>query len=130
MSIKKSLDQLKNTDVYSLLMFALYKFQGIAEYSALSELVYILDKDNLMRLIRYFGGVTLTIPTAQELEQLTYSLLLYQYVNIEKLPYEEAIKKLGHSPIDLRIVKSNYLRLCDLLKNYEFKSRSSVDDKN
>lgn len=119
-NIKKSLTTLKEMDLYSLALFSLYKLVGIPEYSSLSELVYILDKDNLLNLCEYFGGQTIKIPTIDELTSLVHSLLLYQYVRVEKMPYEEAVKLIGHESKDLRRVKSNYHSLCKVLDNYSF----------
>lgn len=119
-SVAKSLTALKEMDLYSLALFSLYKLVGIPEYSSLSELTYILDKDNLLNLCEYFGGQTIKIPTIDELTSLVHSLLLYQYVKIEKMPYDEAIKLIGHESKDLRRVKSNYHGLCKVLDNYSF----------
>lgn len=115
--------KLKDMDLYSLALFSLYKLMGTAEYSSLSEMVYVLDKDNLLNLCEYFGGQTIKIPTIDELTNLVYSLLLYQYVKIEKMPYDEAIKLIGHKSCDLRAVKSNYRKLCEVLKDYTFNTR-------
>lgn len=67
----------KELDIYSLILFALFKLRDIPDYLVLSELVYILDKDSLLKLCEYFGGTTIHIPTIDELESLLYSLLLY-----------------------------------------------------
>ena len=115
--------KLKDMDLYSLALFSLYKLMGTAEYSSLSEMVYVLDKNNLLNLCEYFGGQTIRIPTIDELTNLVYSLLLYQYVKIEKMPYDEAIKLIGHKSCDLRTVKSNYRKLCEVLKDYTFNTR-------
>lgn len=82
-----------------------------------------MDKENLLNLCEYFGGQTIRIPTTTELESLVYSLLLYQYVKIEKMDYDEAIKLIGHESKDLRAVKSNYRKLVDVLQNYTFQTR-------
>ena len=118
-----NIDNLKKRDVYSLMLFVLYKLRDIPEYSSLSELAYILDKDNLLKLCEYFGGVTLTIPTIDELSSIVYSLLLYQYVNIENMEYSEAIKLLRCSSESLRKVKSDYKKLLKILDNYSFNAR-------
>ena len=123
MSIRKELKNLKEIDIYSLILFALFKLKDIPEYATLSELAYILDKDNLLKLCEYFGGMTITIPTIDELESIVYSLILYQYVNVDKMSYPEALKIIGHKSSDLRKVKSNYNKLCTILEQYEFKSR-------
>ena len=122
--IKQNLDILKTTDVYSLLMFVLYKLIDVPEYSSLSELVYILDKKNLLKLCEYFGGTTIKIPTMQELNQLTYALLLYQYVDIDHMEYNAAIALIGHESKDLRQVKIAYNKLKEVLQNYQFINRT------
>ena len=48
--IKEELAKLKDSDIYSLIMFALFKIRDIPEYSAISELSYLLDKKNLLNL--------------------------------------------------------------------------------
>ena len=77
MKIKEAVATLKETDIYSLMLFAMFKLRDIPEYSSLSELVYILDKDSLLKLCEYFGGTTIKIPTIEELETLLYALTIY-----------------------------------------------------
>jgi hypothetical protein len=124
--IKQELENLKQMDLYSLILFSLYKMIDIPEYSSTAELAYVLDKENLLNLCEYFGGQTIKIPTLQEIESLTYSLLLFQYVNIEGMNYEEAISLIGHESKDLREIKSNYEKLMKVLSKYEFKPRERV----
>ena len=123
MRTKQELDNLKTKDIFSLMLFALYKLKDIPEYSSLSELAYILDKNSFLKLCEYFGGLTITIPTIEELECILYSLVLYQYVDIEKIEYDEAVKLLGRKKCDLRKVKSDYLRMKNILDSYDFVSR-------
>lgn len=123
MKIKEELAKLKEMDTYSLILFALYKLRDIPEYSSISELAYVLDKKNLLKLCEFFGGITLTIPTIEELESLVYSLVLYQYVDVENMPYEDALKIIGHRSSDLRKVKTDYVKLKDILSEYNFESR-------
>lgn len=123
MTIKEELDKLKTTDLFSLLLFVLYRIRGIEEYSAISELAYVLDKQNLLNLCEYFGGLTITIPTIDELESLINSLLIYQYVNIDGYSYNEAIKKIGFNSYQLRKVKKDYNKIVDILDNYSFPKR-------
>lgn len=120
MTIKEELNQLKETDVYSMLLFILYKMKNIEEYSTLSELAYVLDKTNLLNLCEYFGGLTIKIPTIEELESLLNSLLLYQYVELDGIPYDDAIKKIGFQSYDLRKVKKDYLKIMKILEDYSF----------
>lgn len=118
--MKKNLNSLKETDQYSLLLFVLYKLTGIKEYSAISELAYVLDKDNLLDLCNIFGGRTIRIPTLDELESLTHIVLLYKYVNNDNMDYDRAVKIIGFKSSELRHVKSMYLKVCKILDNYKF----------
>ena len=124
--IKNNIENFKQTDFYSLLLFVMYKSIQIPEYSSLSQLAYVLDQKNLLNLCEYFGGQTIKIPTIKELENLVYSLLLYQYVKIDKMEYGAAVALLGHKSCDLRQVKKNYTELCQVLDNYKFTSQESV----
>ena len=127
--IRNNIENLKQTDFYSLLLFSLFKMTEVPEYSSLSQLAYVLDKDNLLNLCEYFGGQTITIPTTKELESLVYSLLLYQYVKIDKMDYEEAIELIGHESCELRQVKKRYHALCKVMDKYTFIPQESVKHK-
>lgn len=118
--MKKNINTLNERDTYSLLLFCLYKIKELPEYSTLSELVYILDKDNLLKFCEYFGGTTLTVPTIEELQLSLFALLLYQYVDIDKIPYEKAICQIGCKSSDLRAIKAFYSKIKNVLDNYSF----------
>lgn len=123
MTIKSELNKLKTTDLFSLLLFVLYKIRNIEEYSTISELAYVLDKDNLLNLCEYFGGITIRIPTIDELESIVNSLLVYQYVDIDGYEYKDAIKKIGFDSNQLRQVKKDYNKIVEVLKDYSFTKR-------
>lgn len=118
---KEKLNSMKMTDVYSLIMFALFKLREVPEYSSLSELAYILDGKHLFNFLEYFGGTTIKIPTLAEFKVVIESLLLYQYVNIENIEYNQAIKLLDITEdISIKDVKNCYAKLVDILNTYEF----------
>ena len=123
MKVKEELSNLKETDIYSLMMFVLYKMIDIPEYSSISELAFILDKDNLLKLCEYYGGTTIKIPTIQDLESIVNSLLLYQLIDIQGNSYEDAVKILGSSSSELRVIKQNYLKVRDVMRSYDFVPR-------
>ena len=123
MRIKENLITLSDMDTWSLVLFVLYKIKDIPEYSTISELAYVLDKDNLLKLCEYFGGLTIKIPTIDELELLVHSLVLYQYVNIDGMEYDKAIEIVGKDSLDLRAIKSGYIKICEILSKYKFSPR-------
>lgn len=124
MRVKEDIAKLNEVDSYSLILFVLYKLKDIPEYSAISELAYVLDKDNLLRLCEYFGGLTIKIPTIDEFEEIIHSLLLYQYVDIDGKSFDEALKLLGNRATDIRIIKKNYNKIKQILENYTFNNGS------
>lgn len=124
MKIKDEIATLKDTDIYSLMMFVLFKIKDIPEYSALSELSFILNKESLLTLCEYYGGLTIKIPTIQELELLINALLLYQLIDVQGNSYETAIKILGSGSSELRVIKQTYLKVREVMSNYEFKPRA------
>ena len=118
MTIKEELNNLKLNDTYSLILFILYKLRDIPEYSGISELAYTLDEENFLNLCEYFGGLTITIPTIQELKDITDALLLYQLVDLDGCDYEVAIKKIGFSSPQMRHVKKIYKSIKEVIKDY------------
>jgi len=90
--INERLNTLEKTDVYSLMLFALYKLRDVPEYTALSELSYILDGSNLSKFLSFYGGMTLKIPTLKDMRLMIQALLLFQLVNLEETELEDAIK--------------------------------------
>ena len=124
--IRNNIQNLKDTDFYSLILFTLFKMTDNPEYSSISQLAYVLDKDNLLKLCTYFGGQTIRIPTMPELESLIYALLLYQHVKIDGMDYEEALSLIGHESEELREVKKNYKALCKVMAKYSFVPQDKV----
>ena len=121
MKIKQEVLNLKQTDIYSLLLFVLFKLRDVPEYSTLSELAYVLNKDNLLKLCEYFGGLTIKIPTIDELESMVYSLTLYQYINIENKSMQEALKLIGKpANVDITTVKNDYLKIVEIMQDFSF----------
>lgn len=121
--LKRDLTKLKKQDIYSIILFCLFKMKAMPKYATLSELVYILDKDSLLKLCEYFGGMTITIPTIDELESLIYALLLYQKVNIEKQDLNEVLQTINFKTHNIKDIKEDYLKLTEILNEYEFPSR-------
>lgn len=126
-SIQRELDSLKTNDIYSLLLFVLYKLRDIEGYSTLSELAYVLDEENFLNLCEYFGGLTITIPTIDEVEDTIDALLLYQHVDLDGYGYKEAIKLIGFDSNKLRHIKIIYKQIKNVLNKYSFNKEDEIE---
>ena len=118
-NIKKNLNSLHLSDIYSLMLFVLFKVQEIPEYAVTSELCYLLDGANMTRLLTYFAGRTITFPTESEMKIVTNALLMYQYINIDGETFTAAQNKLeGLSKKEKDQVTDLYVELLPIMKQY------------
>jgi hypothetical protein len=101
------------------MLFVMYKVQDVPDYAVLSELCYLLDGSNLTRLLTYFAGKTLKIPTEVEFANLSKALLLYQYINLDGNSLTEAQSKLEDvTPKQKEQITELYLKIIPVMKQY------------
>lgn len=117
------LNTLTDGELDSLLLFALYKMVGVPEYSLLGELAFLLDRRTLIKVLGYFGGTTIKIPTLLEFQTITDALLLYEYVDMEGQDFDKAFALLTQDKTLSKRdkIKKAYFTICDILKDYELK---------
>ena len=120
MSIKNELSNLKNADIYSLLLFTLFQCRNTNEYSALSELAYLLDEKNLLNLLEYYGGMTITIPKIEELELLLCGLSVYKSVNIDGKTLSESLSHYINHTFSVEDIQKAYSQIVNVMTNYSF----------
>lgn len=129
-SIKNSLNSLHLSDIYSLMLFVLFKVQEIPEYAVASELCYLLDGANMTRLLTYFAGRTVTFPTESEMKVVTNALLMYQYINIDGNTFTAAQNKLEKlTKKEKDKVTELYVQLLPIMKQYNI-DRSQIQKNN
>lgn len=129
-SIKKNLNSLHLSDIYSLMLFVLFKVQEIPEYAVASELCYLLDGANMTRLLTYFAGRTITFPTESEMAIVTNALLMYQYINIDGDTFTAAQNKLEKlTKKEKDKVTELYVQLLPIMKQYNI-DRSQIQKNN
>ena len=118
-NIKKNLNNLHLSDIYSLMLFVLFKVQEIPEYAVTSELCYLLDGANMTRLLTYFAGRTVKFPTESEMTIVTNALLMYQYINIDGETFVTAQNKLENlTKKEKDKVTDLYVQLLPIMKQY------------
>lgn len=117
LTIKNSdIDKLKDNDILSIALFALYKMREIPEYSTLCELSYVVDKDSLLSLCEFFGGMTIKIPTIKELKIVLYAMSIYVQTQNCVCDCETALKDV---PVQYRRdVRRAFYALTEVLKDY------------
>ena len=119
--IDKELENLQTTDIYSILLFALFQLKNDPKYSTLSELCYVIDNESFINMVSYFGGKTITFPTIKEFKDLVDALCLYELVNIDKTDYSRALKDLNIDKERMDKISSLYQKFCEILSKYNFK---------
>lgn len=118
MNMNSELRKLKTKDVYSLILFILYKLKEDPRYSTLSELAYILDKDSLLNLCQYYGGLTITIPTISEIDHVLNALLLYQKVQVDGLDFNATFNSLNLRQNEKEQILELYKCIINVMGNY------------
>lgn len=120
-TVNKKINSLKTKDVYSILMFLLFRAEEIPEYAVLSRLAYVMDKEVLLTLCELFGGMTIKIPTMDELEKLLTAMTIYSRVDLDKEDkeqvFEEITEKYKNKIPPVTIIKL-YEQLHDIMENY------------
>lgn len=109
----KDLYKLTQPEIYALVCESLYALKDCSKYSTISELAYLLDRESFIKFIKYFGGMTVTIPTLEEFRDTVKLLLLYQAVEIDGLPWRKALVEAGY---DLKQSRSAQRKLAILKK--------------
>lgn len=113
-------ERLSYEDTYVLLNFALSELRGVPEYRTSSEMAYILDKKNLMAFLEYFGGMTIKIPTIADFLTMTNAALLFEYIDIEGLTFDQALKEVNPKNANVDELKKAYSAVYDAMKKYDF----------
>lgn len=120
-TVNKKINSLKTKDVYSILMFLLFRAEEIPEYAVLSRLAYVMNKEVLLTLCELFGGMTIKIPTMDELEKLLTAMTIYSRVDLDKEDkeqvFEEITEKYKNKIPPMTIIKL-YEQLHDIMENY------------
>lgn len=124
-NIIKALEELDKRDIYSLILFILYRLKEIPEYSTLSELVYILDNENFIKLINYYGGKTIRIPKVDELSTILNALLVYEREQNTDLPLSDICKDIGISKKEIPEILKILQLIPQLIDNYDFKRETN-----
>ena len=118
MNFDKDFSKLSEPDVYSTLCALLYALKDNPRYSVISELAYILDKDSLLNLCQYYGGLTITIPTISEIDRVLNALLLYQKVQMDGLDFNTVVNSIDLRQNEKAQIVDLYKLIIDIMGKY------------
>ena len=122
--VNEIVSKLQKKDVYSILCSFIYDLKDVPEYAMLSELCYLLDTDSFLHLINYCSGQTIRIPTKEEFSDLVQVLLLFQYYEVEKYTWKDAVSLAGFPPSKGKFAKNKLEQLKKTIKKYNFGNRN------
>ena len=118
-----NLNRLNKEDALSISSSLLYSLKGYPQYSVVSELSYLLDYDSFIKMITYYGGMTIRIPSAEEVNDMLKVLLLYQYYEVEGCSWESSLRKIEVPFEESRSYKNKLTQLKKVLKDQEVGGR-------
>lgn len=118
--ITEALNNLSKEDTYSFLMFTLYKLKDDPRWTGLSELCYLLDGDSLAKLLTYYGGMTITIPTLKDFRLMLKALSLYDLVNLQGHDFDCSMKTIMDAEFQEEEIKETYKKVLEVVSDYQF----------
>ena len=119
--IVQALNSLDKTDIYSMMMFILWKLRDDPEFANLSESCYLFDGKSLSRFLAYYGGMTIKVPTLRDMRLVLKALTLYQYVNSEEGTFEEGLKGCAEGEFSEEELIKTYNKAVEVIDQYDFK---------
>ena len=113
----RDLQKLNQKDMYAIVCETLFTLKDNPKYSVMSELAYLLDKSSFINLIKYFGGMSIDIPTADEFRKTIKLILLYQYFHVENLSWKTSLEKAGYDMYETRQAQKQLMEFSNVLEN-------------
>ena len=119
-NIYSEINKFKTKDIYSLMLYILYKVSDDPQYSTLSQLSYILNKEDLLKLCSYYGGLTIKIPSIDELELMLNALFVFYEVDIQKQDMTKTLNNFQTTISERYKIKKAYSTIKNTLKDIDF----------
>ena len=114
-NMRDALERMGEMDVYSMLLYMLFRLKDDPKYSTLSMLVWALDKESLLNFLRLFDGQEIKVPDMKDLMTVITVLQLYHMVNLNGMELEEAISRVVTDEIPHNELMELYARACNVM---------------
>lgn len=99
------------SDLYYVSLIVLSQLKN-TDYSSIAELSILLDRSNFTKLIEYYQGDSIKVPTASEIKEVMISIAIYYYYILLGKTWYQTLSRLGISRND----KDNSDKLWDNYK--------------
>lgn len=119
-NIYSEINKFKTKDIYNLMLYILYKVSDDPQYSTLSQLSYILNKEDLLKLCSCYGGLTIKIPSIDELELMLNALFVFYEVDIQKQDMTKTLNNFQTTISERYKIKKAYSAIKNTLKDIDF----------
>ena len=103
--------------VYTLALGLLYILKEEDVYGSLSRLAFHLDRKSFDSLIDNLGGMTISIPTREEVNSMIKALVYYQIRYLENKSVSEACRLSGASIKDITQVDLHARQIKEFFDN-------------
>lgn len=114
-------DKLDVDDTYSLALLMLSIIYDEEEYKMLTELIYLLDHDSFVNLIKYYGDKKVRIPSINKVKYAMQLLLLYSDIYINKMSPEDACEQLNISIDDYNYCKDSLYKFNQKIESGDYR---------
>lgn len=122
-NILKALEELDKEDIYSLILFVLYRLKDVSEYSILSELIYLLDNKSFTNFLSYFEGQIIKVPKISDLMDIINALLFYERKINTCASDDEILTLLNIPKKDKQQIISTLNLISGIIEEYDFKRK-------
>ena len=109
--LTNDLKALNEEDFINEILYLIYKLNGDSKYSTISELIYVLGKDNLFKLCSVFGGCEIKVPTLLELKLFIGAIYVYFVIHNDGGSFEKAFKDLNLDTSMKKVIYNIYSEL-------------------
>ena len=86
-------------------------------------MAYLMDSKDLVRFLKHFEGLTITIPASKDLRLIIQAFTLYRLVDFEGFTMDRALRELDKSEWSKDDIKKAYIQVKEVVRNYDFATK-------
>lgn len=115
-------DVLNKQDTYSMTLLLLMASSDNPRYETLNELPFVLDNpEQFKKFIKYYEGQTIEVPSLSDISDSLKLLVLFQYYNVEKLSWHDALAKAGFDISETASARIKLNAFINQIEKYDYR---------